>query len=57
LNGETLNVRIIQFFPFKLLEETQMAYYVKHGYFIEHLEELLIKSKSVINIIKKELAK
>jgi len=41
---------------FKLLEDTQMAYYIKYGMFIDHYEELLIKSKSVINIIKKELA-
>jgi hypothetical protein len=41
---------------FKLLEGTQMAYYVKYGFFIDHFEELLIKSKYVINIIEKELA-
>ena len=40
---------------FQLLEQTQMAYYIKYGYFIVHLEELLMKSKSVISIIEKDL--
>ena len=36
---------------FKILEDTQMIYNMKYGYFITHFENLLTKSKSLINNI------
>ena len=40
---------------FKLLENTQSGYYIKYGYFIGHFENLLTKSKAIIDQIRKEL--
>jgi len=42
---------------FKLLESTQVSYYVKYGILIRHFENLLPKSKALINLIGLELAK
>jgi hypothetical protein len=42
---------------FKLIEETQIHYYIKHGDLFEQLEDLLIKSKSLLFKINKELSK
>ena len=42
---------------FKLLENTQINYYIKYGYLIGHFEDLLIKSKSMFFKIDKELSK
>ena len=41
---------------FKLLEATQAGYYIKYDRFIGHFENLLPKSKALINLITKELA-
>lgn len=41
---------------FKILEDTQMIYYLKYGYFIGYFEKLLKKSKTLIYHIDKELA-
>ena len=40
---------------FKLLENTQSSYYIKYGYFISHFENLLTKSKALIDHINEEL--
>lgn len=42
---------------FKLIEDTQIHYYIKHGDLFEQLEYLLIKSKSLLFKINKELSK
>jgi len=42
---------------FKLIEDTQISYYIKYGYLIGHFEDLLIKSKSLFFKINKELSK
>ncbi|MET6990791.1 DUF6090 family protein [Sediminicola arcticus] len=42
---------------FKLIEDTQINYYIKYGYLIGHFEDLLIKSKSLFFKINKELSK
>ena len=41
---------------FKILEDTQMIYYMKYNYFIGYCEKLLKKSKTLIYHIDKELA-
>lgn len=40
---------------FQLLEETQIIYWMKYGYFIHYFEALLLKSKTLIDQIDQEL--
>ena len=40
---------------FKILEDTQLVYYMKYNYFITYFENLLIKSKTLISAIDMEL--
>ena len=42
---------------FKILEDTQMIYYMKYNYFIFYFENLLTKSKTLVNHIDMELEK
>jgi hypothetical protein len=42
---------------FKLLETTQGAYYIKYGFFTIHFENLLTKSKALIDQVNEELEK
>ena len=42
---------------FKLLESTQTTYYIKYSFFIGHFENLLPKSKALINMISEDLPK
>ncbi len=42
---------------FKLIEDTQINYYIKYSFLIGHFEDLLTKSKSLLFKINKELSK